>query len=158
MPVDAVEAVEFSVRPVYSYPSAGRSIIYQPSSCGRRGRRRPEGTPTPPPGPPAAGGVGVLLSDTADISRCIVDVYWASDLSIVKFLGHGSQIRQDPAYFNHWTQPIRTKQSPCRSTMRTDRSAVHSRKSNIQSPYSGRGVIWRITINNIAYNVEFELK
>ena len=59
------------------------------------------GTPTPPPGPPAAGGVGVLLSDTADISRCIVDVYWASDLSIVKFLGHGSQIRQDPAYFNH---------------------------------------------------------
>jgi len=45
-----------------------------------------------------------LLRDPADISRCIVDVNWAPDLSIVKFLGPGSQIRQDPAYFNHWVQ------------------------------------------------------
>jgi len=41
------------------------------------------------------------LRDTADISRCIVDDIWAPDLSIVKYLGPGSQIRQDPAYFNH---------------------------------------------------------
>ena len=33
------------------------------------------------------------LRDPADISRCIVDVIWAPDLSIVKFLGSGSQIR-----------------------------------------------------------------
>ena len=39
--------------------------------------------------------------DPADIFRCIVDVNWAPDLSIVKFMGPGSQIRQDPAYFNH---------------------------------------------------------
>jgi len=42
------------------------------------------------------------LRDPADISRCIVNVNWAPDLSIAKFLGPGSQIRQDPAYFNHW--------------------------------------------------------
>ena len=38
------------------------------------------------------------LRDLADISRCIVDVNWAPDLSIVKFLGPGSQIRQDLAF------------------------------------------------------------
>ena len=42
------------------------------------------------------------LRDLADISRCVIDVHWAPDLSMVKFLGPGSQIRQDPAYFNHW--------------------------------------------------------
>ena len=52
------------------------------------------------------GGGGFLsisgpLRDPADISWCIIDVNWAPDLSIVKFLGPGSQIRQDPAYFNH---------------------------------------------------------
>ena len=42
------------------------------------------------------------LRDPADISQCIVDVNWVPDLSIVKFLGPGLQIRQDPAYVNHW--------------------------------------------------------
>ena len=54
------------------------------------------------------GGGSVLISgplrDPADISRCIVDVNWAPDLSIVKFLGPGTQIRQDPSYFNQWPQ------------------------------------------------------
>ena len=40
------------------------------------------------------------LRDPADISRCIVDVNWAPDLSIVKFLGHGSQIRL--TLLDHW--------------------------------------------------------
>ena len=45
------------------------------------------------------------LTDPADISRRIVDE--APDLSVVKFLGPEwaeSQIRQDPAYFDHWTK------------------------------------------------------
>ena len=33
---------------------------------------------------------------------------WAPDLSIVKFLGPGSQIQQDPAYFHHWGQAMPT--------------------------------------------------
>ena len=34
------------------------------------------------------------LRDPADISRCIVDVNWAPDLSIVTFMGPGSHIRK----------------------------------------------------------------
>ena len=41
------------------------------------------------------------LRDPADISRCIVDVYWAPGSLDNKILGPGLQIWQDPAYFNH---------------------------------------------------------
>ena len=58
------------------------------------------------------GGGSLLISgplrDPADIFRCIVDANWASDLSTVKFLGPGSQIWQDPAYFNHCCYSLST--------------------------------------------------
>ena len=47
--------------------------------------------------------ISEYLRDPADISRCIVDVNWAPDISIAKYLGPGSQIRQDSAHCNHCT-------------------------------------------------------
>ena len=39
-----------------------------------------------------------------------------SRISIVKFLGLGSQIRQDPAYFNHWLCVTESLRTGCRQT------------------------------------------